>query len=144
MDKNLKDFEQQLQQAPENAHQQNEIIGDALESRKQKFTQEDVNHIISDRLTKERTRLEGELAKREQELAKRELQFRAKELLTKKKLSTELSDILNYADEAALIKNIDILAKYIKPEEVVTTVGTGCYSGSFDKPNIMRNAMGLR
>lgn len=71
------------------------------------FTQEEVNHIIGERLAKEKTKSEAELGKREQDLQQREMVVKAKELLAERGLPKGLASVLRYSDEESLTKAID-------------------------------------
>lgn len=75
------------------------------------FTQDDVNRIVSKRLTEERAKVETDLKKREEELVKREYLFKAKEILHERKLSTDVLKVLNCTDEKVLKANLDILER---------------------------------
>ena len=84
------------------------------------FTQEEVNRIVSERLNREKGKIdadrEAEYSKREAELNTRELRLQAKEVLNEKGLSHELLDILNYSNKDEMLKNLDILDGVIKAE----------------------------
>lgn len=71
------------------------------------FTQEEVNRIIGERLSKEKAKSDAELGKREQDLQQREMAVRAKELLAERGLPKDLASVLRYSDEESLIKAID-------------------------------------
>ncbi len=66
------------------------------------FTQEEVNKIVSKRLSEERAKLE-------KEFAAKELNFNARAILKEKGLNPDLADVLKYEDEETLKKNIDLL-----------------------------------
>lgn len=72
------------------------------------FTQEDVNHIVQERLAKEKAKNSGDadFARREQELAQRELHMTAKEMLSEKGLPVQLFNALNCKDEETMKKSI--------------------------------------
>lgn len=78
-----------------------------------KFTQEDVNRIVSERLAKEKAKSSGEadFAKREQELAQRELRMTAKEMLSEKGLPVHIFDALNCTDKETMEKSIETIEK---------------------------------
>lgn len=73
------------------------------------FTQDEVNRIVSERLTKEKSKNEAELAKRENELQQREMSIRAMEMLTERGLPKGLADVLRYSDEESLTKALDTI-----------------------------------
>lgn len=80
------------------------------------FSQEDVNHIVGERLAKERAKGEAALAEREQQLAQRELLLTAKEKINEMGLPAELVDALNVSSPEALEKALStvktVLDKY--------------------------------
>lgn len=123
--------------AEANAAAEKKTEGTAEKPEQKMFSQEDVNKIISDRLSRESAKWEAklldaqkmaemtaeqkaqyqkeqheqELLQREQEVTKRELQMTAKEALIEKGLPVELSEVLNYADAEACTKSIDAVEK---------------------------------
>ena len=80
------------------------------------FSQEDVNHIVGERLAKEKAKGEAALAEREQQLAQRELLLTAKEKINEMGLPAELVDALNVSSPEALEKALStvktVLDKY--------------------------------
>ncbi len=110
------------------------------------FTQEELNHIVSKRLAKEKQKNEADIAKREAELNKREFQLQAKELLKKNDLPDTLLDVLKGNDMETLNKSINLLNAYINKKFKITTHIEGADSGAGrttifgDK---IRSAMGL-
>ena len=114
-----------------------------LES-KSSFTQEDVNRIVGERLSKERQKLEQELAKMEDELNKKEFQINAAQLLKEKHYPDTLLEALSCSDIESLQKSIGIIEKYFKIKP-----GFGGYkapnpAGSFyDADAEIRSAMGI-
>ena len=75
------------------------------------FTQAEVNHIISERLAKDRAKGSADLEKREMELRSRELAMNARELLAEKGLPKELADILKFSDNDTMNKSIESIEK---------------------------------
>ena len=75
------------------------------------FTQDELNHIISDRLAKERGKYETQLAEKEQELSRRELMFTAKERIAETGLPPAILDAINMADAETMEKSLEILQK---------------------------------
>lgn len=73
------------------------------------FSQDDVNRIVSERLSKEKAKNEAEHVKKEQELAQRELVLTAKELLSNKDLPPELYEAINCSSKEVLERSIDII-----------------------------------
>ena len=80
------------------------------------FSQDDVNHIVGERLAKERAKGEAALAEKEQQLAQRELLLTAKEKINEMGLPAELVDALNMSSPEALEKALStvktVLDKY--------------------------------
>lgn len=135
------------------------LRGKTAENNDKTFTQDDVNRIVSKRLTEERTKFETDYKKREEELAKREYLFKAKEILQEHNLSTDVLKVLNCSDEKTLKDNLNILnrcfdecfkKKYGLTERIEGT-GHGQSSNKLQdnnsekKPNqsAIRSAMGL-
>ena len=114
------------------------------------FSQDDVNRIISERLSKEKTKNEADLVKKEQELAQRELALVAKETLSIKGLPVELFEALNCTSKEAMEKSINIIEEAFSKTErapivfrgAVPASGSDIELGSRDEANI-RDAMGL-
>lgn len=84
------------------------------------FTQEDVNRIVSERLSKEKAKGDAVLAEREQQFAERERQLANREALVDLKdqlkemgLPGELFPVLNVQDKEALNTALDALKTYI-------------------------------
>lgn len=88
------------------------VVGDKT------FTQDEVNRIVSDRLNKEKGKInadrEAAYTQKEQELNKRELQLHARETLSERNMPGELLDVLNYTDQESLDKSIDVIEQVIK------------------------------
>lgn len=113
------------------------------------FNQEELNSILKERLSKERTKMLSEISKREAELAHREAVYSAKAEWTKKGLPAELIDSLDLTREGALESASAILERMTNNNKPVA------YSGGFERrqvPNIddmgdtvdpIRKAMGL-
>ena len=80
------------------------------------FTQDDVNRIVGERLSKDRSRNEADFVKRENDLKQRELAMTAREMLAEKGLPKDLADILRYSDEESLKIAIDKI-KELKSED---------------------------
>lgn len=117
------------------------------------FTQDEVNRIVSDRLNREKGKIneerEATYSKREEELIKREFLLKAREILSEENLPSELIGALNCMDEEAFLKSIDTIKKYISPTENKTqeTRYKMVYTpnaGSVSIPDPVRKAMGLK
>lgn len=74
------------------------------------FTQEDVNRIVQERLTRERSRAGQSLEDREIELARRENRLTCAERLAEKCYSKDLLDILDTSDADKFMENVEKLA----------------------------------
>lgn len=112
------------------------------------FTQDDLNRIVSKRLTEEKTKSEAEFSKREQELNAREFRISAKEKLKAHDMPESLLDALNIADEETLDKSIKAIKEYADSKIKVETksVGNGVASGGspLSVDSRIRAAMGLQ
>lgn len=73
------------------------------------FTQEQVNQIVSDRLSRERVKADNALAEKEQALVQREIMLTAREKLVERGLPVELCEALNTTTPEALEKALDII-----------------------------------
>ena len=122
------------------------------------FTQDEVNRIVSERLNKEKGKInadrEAEYSKREQELNQRELKLHAREALSERNMPSELLDVLNYSSKEDLDKCIDVIEQVLKnqmqqfqdklnekPEPRIVIPGTGRPLTGGDP---IRSAMGLK
>lgn len=101
-----------------NNQQQNNNSNNNPETGDRTFTQEDVNRIVSERLSRERDKRTAELDEREKKLRQRELAVIAREKLEEAGLNKELCNVLRYDDEAEIdtaisqLKNIKGFAGY--------------------------------
>ena len=112
------------------------------------FTQEDVNRIVSERLSKEKSKIDATLAEREQELAHKEFVLSAKEQLTQKGLPVGLLDALNTSTPEAFNSGLEIIEKTIREAQPRQNVpryaeGTGSAPMLGDDGDSIRKAMGL-
>lgn len=127
------------------------------------FTQEQVNKIVSDRLQKERGKVDVTFAAREAELAQREFQLKAREIMDAKKLPVKLLDALNATDEASLNGALAILDEHfhysnsntayvpdgngamrpVQPGEKITLPPSGYVNLGDGKDSAVRGAFGL-
>ena len=119
------------------------------------FSQDDLNRIVSERLSKERAKAESDIQKREQDLQQREFLLTARTTLTERGLPVELSGFLNLSDPEAFEKGLEILDNYIKSELKKTTETAkpkpppgALYGGRKEtgstKSDGIRSAMGLQ
>lgn len=126
----------------------NENTTPATEEQKT-FTQEDVNRIVSERLAKEKTKLDTALAEREKTLTQRELALTAKERLRASGLPGSLIDALNMSDSDALEKSLKIVETEFAGNKPAPLSGSmGFNRGGMLAPDIksdsdVRTAMGL-
>ncbi|MBS7008466.1 hypothetical protein [Anaerostipes sp.] len=114
------------------------------------FTQEDVDRIVQDRLSRERKKFQQEetdpLEQREQELKQREMAFDIKELLNKEKYPAELADILQYSNMNEFKKQYEALKVFLqKPDSprIVASTYTPAAGRNPSSPDPIRKAMGL-
>lgn len=114
------------------------------------FTQDELNRIISERLNKERSKLEADVAKREQELHRKEFMLNAGNVLRENKLPVELLDALNTSSEEAFGKSVELLLKYNEGKETrpANDFGSsgnfGRRGSSYSSEDSVRTAMGLQ
>lgn len=110
------------------------------------FTQEQVNAIVSKRLSEQKATLTAELDQREQEIAAKELGLKAVDLLVSKGLPKELAGILKYSNEEELNAAVDEVGK------LKGTVDEGKYkivpnrlpqSKDYEEPTPLKKAFGL-
>lgn len=92
-------------------------------SRERTFTQEQVNAIIGERLSKEKAKNDAAFAEKEQQFAERERQLANREALVDLKdrlkemgLPAELLPVLNVQDKPALDKALEALEGYISEQ----------------------------
>ncbi|MGV8906387.1 MAG: capsid assembly scaffolding protein Gp46 family protein [Acetobacterium sp.] len=89
----------------------------AVDASGRTFSQEEVNSIIRERLTKEKDKTEKQFQEMSKEFKQKELNFRAKEILSGKGLSLELMNILKYDDEETFNANLLILESAMTPKQ---------------------------
>lgn len=131
---------------------QNEVIKDQkdlTEGKAEKtFTQEELNRIIGERLSKEKTKLEQSFAQRERELQEQELSFNAKQLMIKEKLPENLLSFLKYEDIESLKESIKTLKDFMSNQVKITREGTGFTAGkridSLSESENIRRAMSIK
>lgn len=122
------------------------------------FTQDEVNRIVSERLNKEKGKInadrEAEYSKREQELNQRELRLHAREALSERNMPSELLDVLNYSSKEDLDKCIDVIEQVLKNqmqqfqdklnEKPVPTISIPGCGKRLPSGDPIRSAMGLK
>ncbi len=94
-------------------------VTDTIDSGRQEqktFTQEDVNHIVGERLAKDRSQREAALAERERELTRKEMLMNAKITMKEKGIPVELLEALDASSPEALEKSLSIVEKFHKTE----------------------------
>lgn len=114
------------------------------------FTQEDVDRIVQERLSRERKKFQPQesdpLEQREQELKQREMAFDIKELLNKEKYPAELADILQYSNMDEFKKQYEALKEFLPrpggPRFTESTSASNSSSSGMGTDPI-RKAMGL-
>lgn len=114
------------------------------------FTQEDVDRIVQERLSRERKKFQPQepdpLEQREQELKQREMAFDIKELLNKEKYPAELAEILQYSSMDEFKKQYEALKAFLhKPDSprIVASTYSPAAGRNPDSPDPIRKAMGL-
>lgn len=118
------------------------------------FTQEEVNRIVSERLNREKGKIdadrEAEYSKREAELNTREIKLKARESLSEKNLPSELIDVINCSNEEELERSLEILERVYKDKKeepqfgffpIGGNGGNTSYGGGTDP---IKQAMGLQ
>ena len=78
------------------------------------FSQDDVNRIVQERLSKERQKTSDELSKKEQELAQKEFRLNSRQKLIARGYDETLLDALTCSNEEAFDKALDIIDGLIK------------------------------
>lgn len=107
------------------------------------FTQEEVNHIVQERLA--RVKAANIPDQRELDLQRRETELSIREKIAENGLPAELAESLKGLEKAAAEKCIEIIAPYAKKatEPILNAVGpTG--AGQAGKDDAIRRAMGLK
>ena len=117
------------------------------------FTQDEVNTIVQERLSKEKAKYDRILAEKEAEYNKRERFYQAKDELSRRGIPAELASLVQLDTDDSFNNSISLLEKnYKQPiphnEPVVhgkTPENRGCTTpqGGFQTGDPIRNAMGL-
>lgn len=123
---------------------ENQEVNQGTEERT--FTQEDVNRIVQERLSRAKGNESKDLDERESELNRRELQLRERELLAEAGLPKELVGALRCGSEEEMKKSIEtIKSLYGKPEPKKEGRYRVVIPGkTADTPDNIRKAMGLK
>lgn len=114
------------------------------------FTQDQLNAIVQDRLTRERSKHEeaqADLGKREQELVRREFALHATELLKQNNLPIEIMDALNGTDKDTFAQAVGIISKHlvVRQKNAPPVGGAVGYIPHTTGPDEhIRKAMGLK
>lgn len=89
---------------------------DLQQAEEKTFTQEEVNRIVQERLS--RTKKDApDLEAREKEITRKEFVLQAKELLSEKGLPKELAGILHFTDEHELKEAVELLERHYSPKQ---------------------------
>lgn len=116
------------------------------------FTQEQVNQIITERLSREKSKSEALVLQREQELQRKEFMFEAKQTLTEKGLSPDLLGALNTSSPEAFNSSLAILEEQLNktkqeafqpPPMYAAGTGSNTIIGNASPDTSVREAMGL-
>lgn len=102
-----------------NNNLENETIeqtNDNTLSKERVFTQDDVNRIVGERLSKEKDKLQNEFALRNAELERNRVTLEAERVLQRKNLPTELLKILPYTDIESFDKSLEIFESIVQEE----------------------------
>lgn len=78
------------------------------------FTQEEVNRIVSDRLSKEKIKAEAAALLREKEIGRREYAYYTQKTLEEKKLPSYLINAFSGGDKEAFDKGIEVIERAVK------------------------------
>lgn len=122
-----------------------------------KYTDDDVDRIVSKRLARERERAEKlqeqqhqetEFEKRERELSIRERKADARDVLSQQGLPKSLCDLLDYSTEesykASLKAATEVVEEIKQQFEIQRATGRTPKIYSNEKPSGVRNAFGLK
>jgi len=103
-----------------NNSEENTVIEPDVNKEKS-FSQEEVNRIVSERLSKERTKMDKNLSGREEELRIKELKLNARELLsqdTYNNFPRQVLDFLDYSDEKSMNNSLSGLCEIIREDRI--------------------------
>ena len=111
------------------------------------FSQDELNKIVADRLSKEKAKADAALAAKEQEIVKRELDFHVTTTLSSKELPTYLLDAIRAEDKASFDKSVEAVEKYAKEYAAARFLkGETPKAGGSQPPqqDTIRQGMGLK
>lgn len=97
--------------------QQNADPAETGEQAAKSFTQEQVNQIVQDRLSREKAKGTAELEQKQHDLEAREARLTARELLTQNHLPAELADVLDCSAPDKLEDKISQLQTFIQQHD---------------------------
>lgn len=89
---------------------------DLQQAEEKTFTQEEVNRIVQERLSRTRKDM-PDFEVREKELARKELVLQAKDLLSDKGLPKEMAGILHFTNEQELKEAVALLEQHCGPKQ---------------------------
>ena len=119
-----------------------------MEDNTKTFTQEEVNRIVSKRLSEEKEKMQKEqdaaIAEIEKSVKAREMRMNAIEKLHANGLPSDLADVLNCSDDESLDRSIEILSHTYRKESVHEKQRYSPMGGSANNTDDpIRRAMGL-
>lgn len=147
---------QQNQELQDNQQSQQEAAEQQSQQQEEKlFTQEEVNKIIRDRLSRAKHLPAAEFDRRERELNERELRLDAREKLADAGVSKELLPLVNCSSKENMESSIELINAYFRkpesrPYKVMSTgvSSSDAYShsafGRREEESEIRQAMGLK
>lgn len=130
---------------------QQAVNGQVPDGQEKTFTQEEVNRIVQDRLSRERNKSQPETEIKLQELAEREKALEAREreasyraILRKKDIPDEVYEALNCTSDEAFNKALEILNPYFQRAKEPFMNPVGPTTGGNGVMGSIRAAMGLK
>ena len=130
-----------------NVEDGNSIPADEQSAEGRTFSQDEVNHIVTERLQREKQKYDNALADREAELQRREMVMTAREKLIGRGFAPELADALNISSDEAFEKSLSLIEEHIKHAPVKISGATPASPDKGQFPSIgrsIRDSMGLR
>ncbi|MGI6007297.1 MAG: hypothetical protein ACOX8E_07370 [Ruminococcus sp.] len=150
----LQDNQQSQQEAAEQPSGQEAAEQQQPQQQEEKlFTQEEVNKIVRDRLSRAKHLPAAEFDRRERELNERELRLDAREKLADAGVPKELLPLVNCSSKENMESSIELINAYFKktesrPYKVMSTGvpsgGSSSVMGKEAGENEIRQAMGLK
>lgn len=126
----------------DNNNQNNQQNGEPGKQGEKLFTQEDVNRIVGERLARAKSQNEPE--SKERELQQKENELFIKEIVLEKKLPQDIADTLKGLDKDRINIIITAISPYLTKLNEPILNPTGTTTGSQGKPDLIREAMGLK